>query len=70
MLKGLGDYLIENAIQNMQKLKPDDFLCHSRSVERHVKLVTEAAASIFGEMRRDRYIRAIFLSRKYILHFS
>ena len=44
-----SDDLIENAIQSMQQLTLDDFLWHSQSVERHVKLVAEVVASVFGE---------------------
>ena len=54
----------------MQKLTLDNFLYYFQSVERHVKLVTKAAGFIFGEMRRDGYIRAKLLSRKYIPHFA
>ena len=66
MLKDLSDDLIENAIQNIQTLTLDDFPYHSQSLERHVKLVTEAA-SAFGEVRRDGCIRAKLLSKTYIL---
>ncbi|XP_047131842.2 uncharacterized protein LOC124810867 [Hydra vulgaris] len=50
-------------MQNIEKFTSDDFLCHSQNVEKHLKLVTEAATTVSGEMRRDRYIRAKLLSR-------
>ena len=49
LLKDLSDDLIENAIQHMQKLALDEFPCHSQSVERHVKLVTEATAFVLED---------------------
>ena len=79
MLKDVSDDDIENAIQIPQKRTLDDldtlrtiddFLCHTQIVERHVKMVTEAAASVCGDMRRAGYIRAKLLSRKYIPHFG
>lgn len=70
MLKDVSDDEIEKAIQIPQKWTLDDFPCHTQSVERHVKMVTEAAASVCGDMRRDGYIRAKILSRKCIPHFG
>ena len=71
MLKDVGDDEIEKAIQIPQKWTLDDFPCHTQSVERHVKMVPEAAAaSVCGDMRREGYIRAKILSRKYIPHFG
>ena len=31
--------------------------CHSQEVERAIKDVTEASASVYGEERRDEYIK-------------
>lgn len=35
-----------------------------------IKLVKEAAASVCGDVRRDGYIRAKLLFKKYISHFD
>ena len=37
--------------------------CHTQAVERVIKLVTEAAAAVSGQERRDGYIRATLKSR-------
>ena len=39
-------------------------LCHNQAVERHVKLVTEASASVSSFERRDGLIRQKIKSRK------
>ena len=70
MLKDISDDEIDRAIQTPHKWTLDDFPCHTQSVERHVKMVTEAASSVCGDLRRDGYIRAKLLSRKYIPHFG
>ena len=35
-----------------------EFSCHTQAVERHVKLVTEAAKAVCGQKSRDGFIRA------------
>ena len=37
--------------------------CHTQSVERIVKIVTEVSVRVADEIRRDGYIRAILKSR-------
>jgi hypothetical protein len=44
--------------------------CHSQNVERHVKLVTEASASVVGHDRRDGVIRNKIRSRKLLKNFK
>ncbi|KAL7636733.1 UNVERIFIED_CONTAM: hypothetical protein RMT77_012487 [Armadillidium vulgare] len=44
--------------------------CHSQNVERHVKLVTEASASVVGHDRRDGVIRNKIRSRKLLKNFQ
>ena len=44
--------------------------CHNQNVERHVKLVTEASASVVGHDRRDGVIRNKIRSRKLIKNFK
>jgi len=70
MLKDISDDEIENAIQIARKWSLDDFPCATQCVERHVKMVTEAAASVCGDLRRDGYITAKLLSQKDIPHFG
>ena len=44
--------------------------CHNQSVERHVKLVTEASAQVEGFARRDGIIRQKIKSRKLLKTFN
>lgn len=44
--------------------------CHTQAVERCVKLVTEASASVCGEMARDGFIRVRLESRKLMPYFN
>ena len=44
--------------------------CHNQNVERHVKLVTEASASMVGHERRDGVIQNKIKSRKLIENFE
>ena len=44
--------------------------CHNQSVERHVKLVTEASAQVEGFARRDGIIRQKIKSRKLLKAFN
>ncbi|GBL91019.1 hypothetical protein AVEN_226520-1 [Araneus ventricosus] len=42
----------------------EEFPCHTQSVERCVKLISEAAMKVCGETTRDGYIRAKLQARK------
>ena len=44
--------------------------CHNQCVERHVKMVTEAAAQVEGFERRDGLIRQKIKSRKLLKKFD
>ena len=44
--------------------------CHNQSVERHVKLVTEASAQVEGFARRDGIICQKIKSRKLLKTFN
>lgn len=46
------------------------FPCHTQSVERCVKLVTEAAEKVCGHENRDGYIRATLKSRQLMHKFG
>lgn len=56
----------EGNIKNSQYLK---FPCHSKSVERTVRLVTEASNSVYGEEKRAVFIRERINSRTEIKKF-
>ena len=47
-----------------------DHPCHNQCVERHVKMVTEAAAQVEGFERRDGLIRQKIKSRKLLKKFD
>ena len=70
MMMDITDEKIDSAIEAGQRWTLDDFPCHTQAVERHVKIVTEAAARVCGELRRDGYIRAKLLSRANVPHFD
>ena len=70
MLMSKSDDDIEKAIESRQTWILDEFPCHSQAVERHIRIVSEAAASVCGELRRDGYIRAKLLSRTDIPQFG
>ncbi|GBL82608.1 hypothetical protein AVEN_263691-1 [Araneus ventricosus] len=48
----------------------EEFTCHMQSVERCVKLISEAAMKVCGETARDGYIRAKFQARKELPTFD
>ncbi|GBO08893.1 hypothetical protein AVEN_224413-1 [Araneus ventricosus] len=48
----------------------EEFLCHTLSVERCVKLISEAAMKVCGETARDRYMRAKLQARKELPTFD
>ena len=70
MIMSVSDEELDVAIQTGQKWTLDEIPCHIQAVERHIRVVTEAAASVNGELRRDCYIRAMLASRKNIPHFG
>lgn len=45
-------------------LDAKNYPCHSQSVERMVKVVSDASAAVYGEQRRDGFIRQRVKSRK------
>ncbi|GBM24353.1 hypothetical protein AVEN_202336-1 [Araneus ventricosus] len=48
----------------------EEFLCHTQSVERCVKLISEDAMKVCGETARDGYIRAQLQARKELPMFD
>ncbi|GBM33672.1 hypothetical protein AVEN_203707-1 [Araneus ventricosus] len=48
----------------------EEFLCHTHSVERCVKLIFEAGMKVCGETARDGYIRAKLQARKELPTFD
>ena len=46
------------------------FPCHSQAVERHIKLFTEASATVCDQETRDGFIRTQIPSRKEIPKFE
>lgn len=62
-------------LKQMIKKVPDEihifkFPCHSQSVERCVKLVTEASATVCGQEARDGFIRCRIASRESLPKFE
>ena len=60
-IKSFSDLDIDDILNTPLKL---DYPCHNQSVERHVKLVTEASSQVAGFERRDDLIRQKIRSRK------
>ena len=48
----------------------EKFLCHTQSVERCVKLISEAATKVCGDTARDGYIRAKITARSELPTFD
>lgn len=69
----LTKYLSNNKVlHNFEfgtKLDLEDIPCHTQAVERHVKLITEAAAFVCRENARDGFIRARLGSREQMPKF-
>ena len=66
LVKHISDETLLSCIQSCAPL-PDctfDLPCHSQTVERCVKMVTEASSSVFGRSSRDGYIRTTLLARQ------
>ena len=61
---GFSDEEIEEAILTGSKLSLPVFPSHSQSVERAVKLTSEASCVVFGQEARHKHIVAKVLSRK------
>jgi hypothetical protein len=62
--RNIADSDLEEAIETGKMLQIENYPCHTQAVERHVKLVTDAASSVCGKERREGYIRAKIESRK------
>jgi len=70
----LTKHLTNDQIAERIKTEPGDFVeefpCQTKAVERAVKTVTEAAASVCGEDARHGFILAMVQSRKEIPEFQ
>ena len=64
MLKNISDSQLQAYVDNSSSLDLPNFPCHTQSVERVIKLVTEASAAVCGQDQRDGFIRARVESRK------
>ena len=60
----LTDYDIEEAIKSGSMPHLEKYPCHTQAVERHIKVVTDAAKWVYGKEHREGYIRAKLKSRK------
>lgn len=70
LIRSLTCEEIESYINDNEKLLPlAKFPCHTQSVERCIRLVTEASAAV-GESERDGYIRSRIKSRSIMHHFN
>lgn len=70
--QNISDDIITNAIEtgnNISDLIPK-FPCHTQSVERNIKLVTEASSLVSGNQSRDGLIRSRISNRKKIPRFE
>ena len=54
----------DDQIRDFTPLTPPAFSCHTQAVERGIRLVTEAASSVFGSEERDGFIRQRIKSRE------
>ena len=65
--QSLEELINTNVFPEFEVIK---FPCHTRSVERIVKLITESCTKICGEENRDGFIKTTFLSRSIMLSFD
>lgn len=54
----LNDEDIANMIRNGSQFEKEKLPCHSRAVEKHVRLVTQASLVTCGAEARDGYIHS------------
>ena len=62
--RAISDEELENCIKTGKMFETDELPCHTQSVERCIKLVTEASAAVCDYEKRDGFIRARIRSRK------
>ena len=58
----LSESNVHEIIKTGFKMNIAKFPCHLQAVERHFKLVTEAAATVCGQEIRDDFIRILIQS--------
>ena len=66
----LSESNLHEIIKTDFKMNIAKFPCHSQAVERHIKLVTEASATVCVQETRDSFIRTQIQSRKGIPKFE
>ena len=66
----LSESNLHEIIKTGFKMNIVKFPCHSQAVERHIKLVTEASATVCGQETRDGFIRTQIQSWKEIPKFE
>ena len=66
----LSESNLHETLKTGFKMNMAKFLCHSQDVERHIKLVSEALATVCGQETRDGFIRTQIQSRKEIPKFE
>ena len=70
LTKGLSDEFLRTCIAEKASFTVGDFPCHTQSVERLIKLVTEACGKVIGRENRDGYIMAKLASYKRMPKFE
>lgn len=70
LTKSISDEELDLNIENKTLAEIPDFPCHTQGVERLVKIVTDAASSVFGASARDGFIKAKLDSRRRIPAFE
>ncbi|CAH2098786.1 unnamed protein product [Euphydryas editha] len=70
LIKDLNEDDLRNIIENGLKSDILAYPCHNQSVERSIKLVTEASSKVCSSTSRDGFIRATLQSRKELPKFE
>lgn len=70
LTKHLKNEELEFLVKEKIPLEIPRFPCHTQSVERCVKLITEASLKVFGEDSRDGYIRSKLQAREHLPSFE
>jgi len=71
LTKPIPDEDIENNIKTSALFeKAFEYPCHTQSVERMIRLVSEASGKVFGQDARDGYVKAKLDSRTQLPEFE
>lgn len=66
----LSDEALSTLLSEKQGPCFENFPCHTQTVERLVKVITDASSKVCGDIARDGYIRTKLEARKNLPYFD